>query len=60
MQKKTYQKPKVTIKRVKMNFFMTGTRFFDSFDELLAPSAFAQTGGGCGSGSGSGSNMFEP
>lgn len=44
-----YQKPHISVKKVKMNFFLGNPRVFDAFDELLAPKAFAQYGGGGGS-----------
>lgn len=42
--KEIYKKPSITSKKVKINFFDSQTRIFDSLDEILAPNVFAQSG----------------
>lgn len=46
---KSYKKPVITAKRIKLNFFLSQKPFLDAFDSLLVPNVFAQTGssGGC-------------
>lgn len=46
-----YTKPSITSKKMKVNFFASNSRLFDSLDELFVPNAaFAQSGCGAGSG----------
>lgn len=57
-----YQKPKIKIKKIKFNFFLSQNRFFDSFDSLLdfkVPEVYAEGGGSC-SGCGCGCGCFLP
>lgn len=47
--KKKYQKPKINVKKVKLNFFFRSTRFSDS-KGFLAPTLLAQGTGACSDG----------
>lgn len=37
-----YRKPEIKEKKIKLNFFLANSHFFDAIDHLLVPNAFAQ------------------
>jgi len=39
--KKSYKKPKITSKKIKMNFFLTNRNFYGDVEDLLIPNVFA-------------------
>ncbi len=38
--KKTYKKPKITSKKIKMNLFLTNRHFMGQVEDLLSPNFF--------------------
>ena len=45
IERKIYKKPKITSKKIKINYFLTDMKFYNNVENLLIPNVFAS---GCG------------